>query len=258
MELRLVDLEVLERIAIVTFNNPKKRNLLDSRTWNQFYEILKQIESNETVRAVIITGTGEAFVAGADISGLKERTRQDAIKASWKGNEILRFLERLNKPVIAAINGWALGGGCELALACDIRIASENAEIGQTEVRIGIMPGYGGNIRLPKVIGIARAKEMILTGKIVDAQEAERIGLVNRVVPQDRLMEEAIRLAKRLAQGPASIGFAKQAINHAYAAGLDNLIQRDIDLYGQVYETEDHLEGFNAFLEKRKPSFKGR
>lgn len=258
MEREFVVLEVRGEIALITFNNPEKRNPLNSETWDQFYQRLREIQSNETIRAVIITGSGEAFVAGADISSLRKRTPEDALQGSRRGNEILRFLEGLNRPVIAAINGWALGGGCELALACDIRIASENAKIGQTEVRVGIMPGYGGNIRLPRLIGVGRAKEMILTGKILDAQEAERIGLVNRVVSHKRLMEEAIALAERLAQGPAAIGFAKQAINHAYAAGLDELIKKDIEIYGRVYETEDHLEGLEAFLEKRKPFFKGR
>ncbi len=253
-----VILEIQEKIAVVTFNNPQKRNPLDSETWGQFHATLRAIQANESIRAVIVTGSGEAFVAGADISGLSIRTPQDAIDGARGGNEILRYLEDLDKPVIAAINGWALGGGCELALACDIRIASEKAKIGQTEVRVGIMPGYGGNIRLPRLVGVGRAKELIFTGQILDAREAERIGLVNRVVPHDRLMDEAIKLAKRLAEGPASILLAKKAINHANTVGLDKLINKDIEFYGQVYETADHLEGLNAFLEKREPIFKGR
>jgi enoyl-CoA hydratase len=258
MERKFVYFELRGKIAVVTFNNPEKRNPLNSETWDQFYRILKEIESDETVRAVVITGSGEAFVAGADISRLSKRTRVDALEGSREGNEILRFLEELDRPVIAAINGWALGGGCELALACDIRIASEHAKIGQTEVRIGIMPGYGGNIRLSRLIGTGRAKEMIFTGKIVDAWEAERIGLVNRVVPHERLMDETIELAETLSKGPASIRLAKKAINHVLTSGLDELVKRDIELYGDVYETEDHLEGIDAFLEKRKPLFKGR
>ncbi|NIS72722.1 MAG: hypothetical protein GTO12_28420 [Proteobacteria bacterium] len=250
--------EIRGKVALITFNNPSKRNPLDAETWDRFHQILREIGSNDAIRAVVITGSGEAFVGGADISALRRRTPADALEGSRRGNEILRYLEGLNKPVIAAINGWALGGGCELALACDIRVASENAKIGQTEVRVGIMPGYGGNIRLPRLVGIGMAKEMIFTGKIVDAREAERIGLVNRVVPQDELMDEAIGLAKRLARGPASIQTAKKAINHAYSAGLDKLIKRDIEFYGQVYKTEDHLEGLNAFLEKRRPIFKGQ
>ncbi len=258
MESRSVICEVRGKVALITFSNPKKRNPLDSETWDQFHQILREVESNDAIRSVVITGSGEAFVGGADISALKKRTPADALEGSSKGNEILRFLEGLNRPVIAAINGWALGGGCELALACDIRIASDRAKIGQTEVKIGIMPGYGGNIRLPRLIGIGKAKEMIFTGKMVDAQEAERIGLVNTVVSHERLMDESIGLAQSLAEGPASIRYAKQAINQAWTFFLDELIERDIQFYGQVYETEDHLEGLSAFLEKRKPAFTGR
>jgi len=250
--------ESREEIAIITFNNPQKRNPLTPEIWNCFYQVLKNVARDETIRAVIITGAGESFIAGADISRLRKQTRQDAIEASRKGNEILLFLERLDKPVIAAINGWALGGGCELALACDIRIAAENAKFGQTEVRVGIMPGYGGTVRLPRLIGVGRAKEMILTGKIVDAREAERIGLVNKVVPRENLMDEAIVLAKKLAQGPASIKFAKQAINQALSLGFDEALKKNIELYGLVYETEDCIEGLEAFLEKREPVFRGR
>jgi len=247
-----------EGIAIITFNNPRKRNILTPEIWDCFYQVLKKVARDEAIRAVIITGVGESFIAGGDISWLRRHTRQDAIEASRKGNEILLFLERLDKPVIAAINGWALGGGCELALACDIRIAAENAKFGQTEVRVGIIPGYGGTVRLPMLIGVGRAKEMILTGKIVDAREAERIGLVNKVVPREKLLDEAIGLAKKLAQGPASIKFAKQAINQALSLGFDEALKRNTELYGLVYETEDCFEGLQAFLEKREPVFKGR
>jgi enoyl-CoA hydratase len=169
-------------------------------------ETLKRLHSDPNLRVGIITGVGdEAFIGGADLRMLKERSPQDAVNASKKANEILLFMESMDEPMIAAINGWALGGGCEIALACDIRIASEKAQIGQTEARVGIMPGYGGNVRLMRLIGSGRAKEMIYTGKIANAEEAERIGLVNRIVPHAKLMEEALALAKEIAKGPAAI-----------------------------------------------------
>jgi enoyl-CoA hydratase len=167
-------------------------------------------------------------------------------------------MESMEEPVIAAINGWALGGGCEIALACDIRIASEKAQMGQTEVRVGIMPGYGGNVRLMRLIGSGRAKEMIYTGKIVNAAEAERIGLVNRVVPHDHLMEEALKLAKQIAKGPASIHFAKKSMFEASQLLLKEALKTDSMIYGEVYKTKDFKEGVAAFLEKRKPSFKNQ
>ena len=175
-----------------------------------------------------------------------------------KANEILLFMESMDEPMIAAINGWALGGGCEIALACDIRIASEKAQIGQTEVRVGIMPGYGGNIRLMRLIGPGRAKEMIYTGKIVKAQEAERIGLVNRVVPHEKSMEEAMALAREIGKGPAAVHFAKKAMFQAFQRPYQEALKIDSELYGEVYKTEDFKEGVTAFLEKRKPSFKNR
>jgi enoyl-CoA hydratase len=187
---------------------------------------------------------------------LKDRTPQDAVNASKKANEILLFMESMEEPFIAAINGWALGGGCEIALACDIRIASEKAQIGQTEVRVGIMPGYGGNVRLMRLIGPGRAKEMIYTGKIVNAEEAERIGLVNRVVPHGKLMEEALAMAWQIAQGPASIHLAKRAMFHASQLSLREALVKDSEIYGEVYKTKDFKEGVTAFLEKRKPVFR--
>src|SRR4030042_3434182 len=187
---------------------------------------------------------------------LKDRTPQDAIRASKKANEILLFMEWMEKPMIAAINGWALGGGCDIALACDIRIASEKAQIGQTEVRVGSRPGYGGNVRLVRLIGSGRAKEIIYTGRMINAEEAERMGLVNRVVPHDKLMEEAMKLAKQIVRGPASIHFAKRSMFEASQLFLREALKMDSELYGEVYKTKDFKEGVTAFLEKRKPLFK--
>src|SRR5512139_3142276 len=208
--------EMDDRIGIIKINRPEVRNVLNWETWMELEEVFKRLHSEPNIRVGIITGVGdEAFVAGADLRMLKDRTPQDAVNASKKANEILLFMESIEEPMIAAINGWALGGGCEIALACDIRIASEKAQIGQTEVRVGIMPGYGGNVRLMRLIGSGRAKEMIYTGKMVNAREAERIGLVNRVVPHEKLMEEALMLAKDLTRGPAAIHVAKRSMFHA-------------------------------------------
>ena len=249
--------ETDDRIGIVKINRPEVRNVLNWETWMELEDILKRLHSEPNLRVCIITGVGdEAFVAGADLHMLKERTPQDAINASKKANEILLFMESMEEVIIAAINGWALGGGCEIALACDIRIASEKARIGQTEVRVGIMPGYGGNVRLMRLIGSGRAKEMIYTGRIVSAQEAEKIGLVNRVVPHEGLMEEALALARQIAQGPASIHFAKQSMFQASQLPLKEALEQDSEIYGEVYKTKDFKEGVTAFLEKRKPVFK--
>jgi len=245
-----------EGVGIITFNRPDVRNALNWDTWVEFEDVLRKLHGDPKIRVAILTGAGDqAFIAGADLHMLKNRTPQDAIDASKKANEILLFMESMDEPVIAAINGFALGGGCEIALACDIRIASEKAELGQTEVRVGIMPGYGGNVRLMRQIGSGRAKEMIYTGKIIKAQEAERIGLVNRVVPPEMLMEEAMTLAKQIARGPAAIHVAKKSMFQAFQHSFVESLQRDSDLYGEVYKTKDFKEGVTAFLEKRKPVF---
>jgi len=251
--------ETEEGIGIIKINRPSVRNVLNWETWMELEDVLKQVHSEPHLRVGIITGVGdEAFIAGADLRMLKDRTPQDAVNASKKANEILLYMESMEEPMIAAINGWALGGGCEIALACDIRIASERAQIGQTEVRVGIMPGYGGNVRLMRLVGSGRAKEMIYTGKIVSAEEAERIGLVNRVVPHETLMEEALAIARQIAQGPASVHLAKRAMFYASQLSLREALIKDSELYGEVYKTEDFKEGVTSFLEKKKPVFKNR
>jgi enoyl-CoA hydratase len=251
--------ETDERVGIIKVNRPEVRNVLNWETWMELEDALKRLHEDPNLRVGIITGVGdEAFIGGADLRMLKERSPQDAVKASKKANEILLFMESMDEPMIAAINGWALGGGCEIALACDIRIASERAQIGQTEARVGIMPGYGGNVRLIRLIGSGRAKEMIYTGRIVKAQEAERIGLVNRVVPHEKLMEEAMALAGEIGKGPAAIHLAKKSMFQAIQKPYQEALKIDSELYGEVYKTEDFKEGVTAFLEKRKPTFKNR
>jgi enoyl-CoA hydratase len=244
-------------VGIIRFNRPEVRNALNWDTWMEFEDVLKRLHADPNQRVALVTGAGdEAFVAGADIRMLKERSPQDAIDASIKVNEILVFMESMDEPVIAAINGWALGGGCELALACDIRLASDRAQLGQTEVRVGIMPGYGGNVRLMRLVGPGHAKELIYSGKIINAQEAGRIGLVNRVIPHDTLWEEAMTLAKQIAKGPAAVHFAKKSLFLASKHSYLEALQKDSELYGEVYKTQDFKEGVTAFLDKRKPVFK--
>jgi enoyl-CoA hydratase len=222
----------------------------------EFEQILQQLHADPAVRVAIITGVGdEAFVAGADIRMLKDRKPQDAIDASNRINDLLLSMEAMDEVFIAAINGYAFGGGCELAMACDIRLASDKAQMGQTEVRVGIMPGYGGNVRLMRIVGAGQAKEMIFTGKVIKAPEAERIGLVNRVVPHENLMTEAMALARQIASGPASIHIAKKAMFHAAQLPLAEALKKDAQLYGDVYKTKDFLEGVTAFLDKKKPVF---
>lgn len=248
--------ETDDRIGIIKVNRPEVKNVLNWETWMELEDALKQLHSEPKLRVGVITGVGdEAFIAGADLRMLKDRTPQDAINASKKANEILLSLESMEEPLIAAINGWALGGGCEIALACDIRIASKKAQIGQTEVRVGIMPGYGGNVRLMRLVGLGRAKEMIYTGRILNAEEAERIGLVNRVVPHEKLMEETMALARQIAQGPAAIHFTKQSMFQASQHLFQEALNLDSEIYEEVYKTKDFKEGVTAFLEKRKPVF---
>lgn len=252
-----VKLDIRDRIAVITINRPEKRNALSLEVREDLYQKLKEVDSMKDIRAAIITGAGEAFVAGADIASMKDYTVEDALNASRNGSRIFLFIENMRIPVIAAINGWALGGGCELALACDMRICSDDARFGQTEVKIGIIPGYGANVRLPRLIGAGKAKELIYTGRMIDAAEAEKIGLVNSVVSKKDLMDEAIKLAGRISKGPASINLAKQAINRAFDLEMDDALELSSKLYGDVYNTRDSKEGINAFLEKRKPEFTG-
>jgi enoyl-CoA hydratase len=247
-------------IAVVTINRPKVLNALNDETIAELKSCFEDLEKEDGIRAVILTGAGEkSFVAGADIGELKEQDREGGVKRSLRGQGVLLKIENLPKPVIAAVNGYALGGGCELAMACDIRIASEKAKMGQPEVNLGIIPGYGGTQRLTRLVGMGKAKELIFTGSIISAQEAHRIGLVDQIAPPDQLMETAMKMANAVAgKGPIAIANAKKAIN--VSLDMDMIKGGEIEAkeFGALCDTEDMQEGMSAFFEKREPDFKGK
>lgn len=243
-------------IATVTINRPDKLNALNDSLLNELADVFKAIQVNEDVQAVIITGAGDkAFVAGADISELRDLDKRSGRMASQKGQQIFQLIEDSRKPVIAAVNGYALGGGAELAMACHLRIASKNAAFGLPEVGLGLIPGYGGTQRLTQLVGRARALEMILTGKQVKADEAKEMGLVNDVTEEDPAEAARSLINKILKNAPIAI---RNAIKAVYHADHQSGYQVEADLFGQLCETEDVMEGTSAFLEKRKPEFKGK
>jgi enoyl-CoA hydratase len=258
-DLKYIKLEARDNIAVITVNRPDKLNALNAETVTELRTALEQVASDATIRAVILTGAGEkSFVAGADIAELSKMTPIGGIDVSRQGQDTFRFLETMRKPVIAAVDGFALGGGLELALACHFRVASEHAKFGLPEVKLGIIPGYGGTVRLPRVVGRGRALELILTGEMIDAQEAYRIGLVNRVFPQPQLMGAAVDLAQKIAaNGPVAVGLAIEAVDHGYHASTEDSLRLEAHLFGLLASTADMREGMGAFLEKRKASFKG-
>ncbi|MEK6711674.1 MAG: enoyl-CoA hydratase-related protein [Nitrospinota bacterium] len=251
-------LDISEGIALLTINRPDVRNALDPKTWDELARAAEGLEANDSAGAIIITGAGDkAFAAGSDIRQIQERTLLDGLAAP--PSRALMRIEAVEKPLIAAVNGFALGGGCELALACDIRIASDQARFGQPEVNLGIMPGAGGTQRLVTLVGLGKAKELILTGEVIDAQEAHRIGLVNQVVPHAGLMDAARAMAKKiLSKGPLAVRLAKVALNARaqHGPGARMIVERLAQ--SCLMTTEDKREGTAAFFEKRPPKFEGR
>ena len=247
-------------IGYVTVNRPEKLNALNRRTMDELRECFEGIERDDEVRAVILTGAGEkAFVGGADINELGVQTPVQGKETSVRGQKILDLIEHLGKPVIAAINGYALGGGCELALACTIRIASENARVGQPEVKLGLIPGYAGTQRLPRLVGKGRALEMVLSGDPIGAAEAYRIGLVNQVVSAKDLIATAEKLAQKiLANAPLAVKFALEAVNHGLEMTEAEGQFLEANLFGLCCTTADMKEGTRAFLEKRTARFTGK
>jgi enoyl-CoA hydratase len=252
--------ESRDRVAIVTVNRPDKLNALNDRTVEELDAAFAAIAADPETRGVILTGAGEkAFVAGADIAELATQSPVDGRERSLRGQRVLDRIERLGKPVVAAVNGFALGGGCELAMACHVRVASENAKMGTPEVKLGIMCGYAGTQRLPRLVGKGRALEMLLTGEMVDAAEALRIGLVNRVVPRETLLAEAEGLLRKmLANGPVSLRFTLDAVHDGLEMGFDEAQRQEATLFGLICTTEDMKEGTKAFLEKRPARFQGK
>lgn len=257
MELKNILVEKDGRVAIVTLNRPKALNALNSETLEDLNKALDYLKEESDIYSVILTGAGgKAFVAGADISEMKDLNEEQGKEFGILGNKVFRKLENLNKPVIAAIPGFALGGGCELAMACDIRIASEKAKFGQPEAGLGITPGFGGTQRLPRLVGEGKAKELIYTGTVIKADEALRIGLVNKVVEHDSLLEEAMKMAKLIStNAPIAITLCKDAINRGMQVDIDKAINIEAEDFGKCFNTEDQKEGMTAFLERREKNF---
>ena len=251
--------QVEEGVATITFNRPKALNALNTALLEEFSQALDVVAADESIRVLILTGAGDkAFVAGADISELATCNPLTAKNFSQNGHAIFARLQALPIAVIAAVNGFALGGGTEIAIACDFIYASENAKFGQPEINLGVIPGFGGTQRLPRLIGANRAKELIFTGKMISAAEAEKIGLANKVVPADELMTEVMQTAREIAsKGKVSLRAAKQAINHGLNTDLATGIHIEVEGFGMCYGSADAKEGTAAFLEKRKANFKG-
>ncbi len=258
-EIKYVSLKRDNDLAIITMNRPEAMNALNSKVLTDLQDALKQINDDPSVRSVIITGAGNAFVAGADIKEMVTKTPEEAREYTQFGHDVFNQIELLPKPVIAAVNGYALGGGCELALACDLIIASNKAKLGLPEVGLGIHPGFGGTQRLPRLVGKAKAKELIFTTDIINAEEAARIGLVNKVVAPEKLLTETKKVAAKIArQGPVAIKLAKSVINRGLNVDLQTGLGYELDSVTEAFTTEDKTEGMNAFIEKRKPEFKGK
>ena len=243
-------------VYIITITREKYLNSLNEEVLQELDTAIDIISKDEDVYVGIITGVGKAFVAGADIAAMKDMSFEDGITFSEYGNRIFRKIENSKKPIIAAINGFCLGGGLELAMSCDIRVASENAKFGQVEVNLGIIPGFGGTQRLSRIVGIAKAKELIYTAQIIKAEEAKNIGLINKVTTKEGLLDECLEMAKLIStKGQIAIRYAKNAINNGYEMNLDSAVNLESNLFGLCFASEDQEEGMGAFLEKREPKF---
>jgi len=259
MEYKNIIVKKEDRIVIITINREKALNALNDETIVELQDFFRHAWMDESIGCVIITGAGKAFIAGADISELAQCDVQKAAKKSMLGLYLMQSIENFPHPVIAAVNGFALGGGCELAMACDIRLASEKARFGQPEVNLGLIPGYGGTQRLARLVGRGKAKQLIFTGDIIDANEAHRIGLVDEVYPVEELMNKAMEMARNiLSKAPVAVSTAKECINRGLDVNLSAGCELEKARFGNIYGTADSVEGMKAFLEKRKADFKGK
>ena len=256
MEYKNLNVEIKENIGWLKMNRPEALNALNAETLNELDNAIESLYNDDAVNVIVITGEGKAFVAGADIAEMKDMDALQARKFSQSGQSVFAKVENIEKPVIAAINGFALGGGCELAMACDIRIASEKAKFGQPEVGLGVTPGFAGTQRLARICGIGKAKELIFTGDMIDAAAAEKIGLVDKVVPPESLTEEVEKLAKKIAgNGPVAVRMAKNVINRGMDCNLQAGSYYEAEAFGLCFSSNQPKEGMGAFLEKRKPDW---
>lgn len=245
--------EVKEHVAVITINRPEALNALNNDVLKELEQVVSQAEADNNIYALIITGAGKAFVAGADITQMKDFTAYEAKAFGEYGNSVFYKIEMLSKPVIAAINGFALGGGCELAMACDIRIAGEKAKFGQPEVGLGITPGFGGTQRLPRIVGCSKAKELIFTAEVIGAEEALRIGLVSKVVPGDELMTTALEMANKIAKNAqVAVRQSKDAINKGMQCDLATGLAFEAQAFAVCFSTEDQKDAMTAFVNKSK------
>ena len=252
-------LTVADRVATLTVNRPDKLNALNAATIADLDRAIGEVADRDDIGGLILTGVGKAFVAGADISELSKQSPFDAKRRAVRGQNVFARFERLPKPVIAAVNGFALGGGCELAMACHMRIASEGAKFGQPEVKLGLCPGYGGTQRLPRLVGKGRALQLLLTGEMIDAAEAYRIGLVNNVVPAEQLLPTANAMMQQmLANGPVALALCIEAVNRGFDASLEDGLNLEANHFALLSGTADMAEGTAAFMEKRPARFTGR
>lgn len=252
----LVTTEVRGRVAILTLNRPKMLNALNDALISELYAAMKKFDTDENIGAMVLTGSDKAFAAGADIGAMQDYDYMEVYKNDYLGGD-WDALKRIRKPVIAAVAGYALGGGCELAMLCDIIIAADNAKFGQPEIKLGVIPGVGGTQRLPRAVGKAKAMDLILTARMMDADEAERAGLVSRVVPLDRMLDEAIEAATVIASmSLPSVIMAKECVNAAYEGNLNETLLFERRNFHALFATDDQKEGMKAFVEKRKPNFK--
>jgi len=260
MEFKYIIYEKSEGIATITLNRPEALNAFSKEAVGEILQALEDVRNDENVRVVVLTGAGEkAFSAGMDIKSMSGMTVLRAREISLMGEKLCLALENLEKPVIAALNGYALGGGLEVAMSCDLRIASETARMGQTEVNIGLIPGWGGTQRLTRLVGRTKAKELVFTGRMIDAKTAEQLGIINMAVPPDKFRETVRQFALELAsKAPVAVRVAKALINKGADIGLDSALALEREGFGVVASTDDLKEGVSAFTEKRKPAFKGK